>query len=111
MVEQMTRRVEAARETNQLLDVFEPFLARLGSALAQHGADSRCFEHQGQLIRDCRGLLARNRADRVGEGDAAGAGLAWQRRGLDGAQQGNLAPGSLAFQDLHGLRQNRAAAC
>ena len=46
MIEKLARRVEAAGELHELLQVLEPPFHRFGAAFAQHAAIAGCVEQQ-----------------------------------------------------------------
>ena len=87
MVEQFARVVELAGELNKLLDVVEPSLGCLGSAVAQHLAVAACVEEQGELVGDGRTGLSRDVADGVGERQSPGPGFRREWRRLDGLKK------------------------
>src|SRR3984885_10500010 len=99
MVEQFARVVELAGELNKLLDVVEPSLGCLGSAVAQHLAVAGRVEDEGELVGDGRTGLSRDVADGIGERQSPGPGFRRERRRLDGLKQWHLAPFGLLLED------------
>ena len=95
---------KAPGELNEFLHVVEPAFRGLGLALAQHLAVAGVIQGQRKQVRDRRGHLAADIAERVREEQPGRAGLGRQLCGVERLQKRDAAPCRLLFQHRHGLR-------
>ena len=87
MIQEFSRAMEAARDVDQLPEIFELLLHILRSALAQHGAVACPIEQQGELVGERQRRCGSHGANMFDELKACFLGLRRKRRSLDRLQE------------------------
>jgi len=108
VIEEVARRMEAAGELDQFLDILQSAFGALRAASPQHGPIAGPIQQHGKLIGDGCGDVGADRLDLISELQPLCAGAWGKSGGFDGAQQRDAAPLGFRLQDFDRLRPKAA---